>query len=139
MPQGGATIDGYDLPPGTIVGLAQWAAARSPTYFHAPNNFHPERWLEDADERFAQDQHSASQPFSVGVRSCLGRNVAELQSRLAAAAVLLSFDLEPESQEHEVTNRLWSLDPEALCLEAYQSLKRLDFWVRLKSISKKGV
>jgi cytochrome P450 len=43
----------------------------SPTLFKDPQSFAPERWT--GDERYANDQHSALQPFSFGPRDCLGK------------------------------------------------------------------
>jgi cytochrome P450 len=39
--------------------------------FKDPLSFIPERWT--GDERFADDERSALQPFSVGTRDCIGR------------------------------------------------------------------
>jgi cytochrome P450 len=43
----------------------------SPKLFKDPESFVPERWTGDA--RYAKDVRSAVQPFSVGVRDCLGK------------------------------------------------------------------
>jgi cytochrome P450 len=43
----------------------------SPKVFGDPLAFVPERWT--GDERFANDERSALQPFSVGPRDCLGK------------------------------------------------------------------
>jgi cytochrome P450 len=43
----------------------------SPTIFRDPKSFVPERWM--GDERYADDERSAFQPFSVGPRDCLGK------------------------------------------------------------------
>ena len=43
----------------------------SPTMFKDPLEFVPERWL--GDERYADDQRAAMQPFSVGPRDCVGK------------------------------------------------------------------
>lgn len=39
--------------------------------FKDPLEFVPERWL--GDERYADDQRAAMQPFSVGPRDCVGK------------------------------------------------------------------
>lgn len=44
-------------------------------YFSRPNEFLPERWL-NKDEKF---HPFAFLPFGYGVRSCIGRRLAELE------------------------------------------------------------
>jgi cytochrome P450 len=43
----------------------------SSRFFKEPLAFIPERWT--GDERFADDNRSVVQPFSVGPRDCLGK------------------------------------------------------------------
>ncbi len=51
VPKGGATIDDIQLPPGTIVGINPWVAARDEAvYGYDADVFRPERWI-DADEQ----------------------------------------------------------------------------------------
>lgn len=45
------------------------AASLDPKNFENPWTFDPDRWLQDGKEQFGE----ASQPFSLGSRSCLGR------------------------------------------------------------------
>ena len=65
----GETVDGHYLPRGTIVHVSSWSATHSEKNFHKPFEFIPERWL-DPD---CKDDKSASQPFILGTRACLGR------------------------------------------------------------------
>lgn len=44
---------------------------RSTKHFYLPDEFIPERWLDDP--RFANDDKEAMQPFAVGPRNCLGK------------------------------------------------------------------
>ncbi|KAF4461595.1 benzoate 4-monooxygenase cytochrome p450 [Fusarium albosuccineum] len=69
VPEGGDTIDGHFIPAGTVVSTNPFAASMSPDNFHDPWAFSPERWLHSAPE----DVLEASQPFSLGTRSCLGK------------------------------------------------------------------
>jgi cytochrome P450 len=62
--------------------------------FHRPDDFEPERWLKDQPAEFANDQKAASQVFSLGIRNCIGRNLAYAESRLILSKVLYNFDLE---------------------------------------------
>lgn len=64
---------------------------RSPDFFSLADEFHPERWLDDA--RFENDQRQASQPFAVGPRNCIGMNLAYVELRLVMARILWNFEL----------------------------------------------
>ncbi|KAJ5383014.1 hypothetical protein N7517_000925 [Penicillium concentricum] len=91
-------ISGYFMPPNTKVSVHQYAAYRSALNFYAPDQFIPERWLENArDNRsspFYNDNRDVLQPFSVGPRNCIGRELAYSELRVILARVLWSFDLE---------------------------------------------
>jgi cytochrome P450 len=68
--------------------------------FTSPNSYLPERWLHPTPSRFIDDNRAVLQPFSVGPRNCIGRNLAYNEMRLILARVLWNFDLElcPESE-----------------------------------------
>ena len=70
------------------------ACNRSPTNFHDPNTFLPERWLIDEKEAEAEkgDNLAASQPFLLGPRGCIGQNLAKLEMRLILAKLAFRFD-----------------------------------------------
>lgn len=55
----------------TVVDIWQWAMYHSPENVSRPEEFIPERWLEDLE--FSHDNKDAFQPFSYGARNCLGR------------------------------------------------------------------
>jgi len=57
--------------PQTSVGVHPWSAYLSAGNFKDPQTFAPERWLDD--ERYANDDRAACQPFSLGPRGCLGK------------------------------------------------------------------
>lgn len=65
--------------------------SRSPEFFHLPDEFHPERWLDDPD--FKNDKKQATQPFAVGPRNCIGMNLAYIELRLVLSRLLWNFDL----------------------------------------------
>ncbi|EFQ31351.1 cytochrome P450 [Colletotrichum graminicola M1.001] len=87
----GGVFLGQYVPPDTIVHVWHWAMYHSPANFALPDSFIPERWLDDP--RFAGDKKEALQPFTVGPRSCIGRNLAYGEMRLILARVLFNFDL----------------------------------------------
>lgn len=66
------------------------AACLSAQNFDAPLEFRPERWL----EKNLVDDHEASQPFSMGPRGCLGRNLAWIELSLLLSKILWVYDIE---------------------------------------------
>ncbi|KAK4184282.1 Isotrichodermin C-15 hydroxylase [Podospora australis] len=110
VPPGGASIAGHYVPQGTIVAVHQWAMYHNPQHFREADSFHPERWL-GTDERFKDDRKEAFQPFHLGARNCLGRNLAYIEMRLILARVLWSFDLRiaEESRDWMIRQRIFNL------------------------------
>jgi cytochrome P450 len=77
---GGATIDGVEVPAGTIVGVPHYTLHRNGKYFSRVDEYWPERWLVgesvagEVTTREAVDRAlGAFCPFSVGVRGCIGK------------------------------------------------------------------
>ena len=96
------------------------AISHSECNFHDARNFHPERWspdaISDANSPYIQDRREACNPFSVGPRNCIGRNLAYHEMRLIMARVLFNFDLalQPECvgwAESQRTFALWEKPP----------------------------
>jgi cytochrome P450 len=50
--------------------------------------------MNDPKSPFHNDSRAVLQPFSVGPRNCIGRNLAYNEMRLILARVLWNFDLE---------------------------------------------
>ena len=63
-------------------------------YWKDPEEFIPERFLEDYNK-------DAFIPFSYGPRSCVGRNVAEMEMALIVSTVFRNFEFELYLQELE--------------------------------------
>ncbi|KAJ4373940.1 hypothetical protein N0V83_002679 [Neocucurbitaria cava] len=70
-PSDGSTVCGQYVPPGMTVAAHHLPIYNSPKVFKDPLSFIPERWT--GDEKYASDDRSALQPFSVGSRDCLGK------------------------------------------------------------------
>lgn len=82
----------------TCISLHAWSASRSSAHFHDSLHFTPERWLqsaiEDTKSLYHNDKRDAVQVFSVGPRSCLGKNLAWAELRLILARMIWNFDIE---------------------------------------------
>ncbi|RYN70777.1 hypothetical protein AA0117_g10183 [Alternaria alternata] len=89
------TIAGTYIPAGTIVSADLYTIQRSSQYFNDPASFRPERWLEGAEKNgFDGDNRSASRPFLIGSRACIGRHMAQQSIRLIMARLLWRYDFE---------------------------------------------
>ncbi|KAH8661384.1 cytochrome P450 [Tricladium varicosporioides] len=91
--RGGNIICDKFVPEGTLVGVPQFTAYTSESNFRNADKFIPERWMKDAKE-YESDDRKILQPFSVGPRNCIGRNLAYAEMRLILARVLWHFDFE---------------------------------------------
>ncbi|KAK4153820.1 cytochrome P450 [Chaetomidium leptoderma] len=93
---GGDMICGYQIPEGTGLDIFPWAMNYSSRNFTEPFKFIPERWL-DEDEYQGQQldkrRQSAFQPFSVGSRNCIGKNLAYVEMRLILARLIWNYNL----------------------------------------------
>ncbi|EFX04804.1 cytochrome p450 monooxygenase [Grosmannia clavigera kw1407] len=111
VPKGGATIAGNFVSAGTSVACWQWAMNYSPVNWEDPNSFKPERFLEGS--RNVNDNLDAMQPFSMGPRNCIGRNLAYTEMRLILARILYNFDIQLADpnldwMEHQGSYILWN-------------------------------
>ncbi|KAI2628416.1 putative cytochrome P450 monooxygenase [Xylaria nigripes] len=99
VPQGGAMIDGKFVPQDTIVSVFQWAVNHDEGFWTEPEKFAPERWL--GDPKYKDDRLDAMQPFGVGPRNCIGRNLAYAEMRLILAKMVYNFDISMADESRE--------------------------------------
>ena len=101
VPKGGAIIAGEYLPENTVVSIPQWASYQSPSNYHEPRKFLPERWLANANAEssvFGKDRKDAFNPFSLGPHNCPGRALAWLEMRLILGKIIWHFDMRPAQE-----------------------------------------
>ncbi|KAE8139141.1 cytochrome P450 [Aspergillus pseudotamarii] len=92
VPEGGCTIDGHFVPENVTVSTHHYASYHNRENFTFPDQFIPERWL-GTDDRFDSDRKDVVQPFSLGPRDCLGKNLAHMEMRLMLTKLLFNFDI----------------------------------------------
>ncbi|KAI1461869.1 cytochrome P450 ClCP1 [Annulohypoxylon moriforme] len=90
-PKGGCFIMGKYVPEDTVVAVWQYSVNHNPNYWTEPDTFAPERFM--GDPKYKGDQLDAMQPFSVGPRNCIGRNLAYAEMRLILARIIYNFDM----------------------------------------------
>ncbi|KAJ5518584.1 Cytochrome P450 E-class group I [Penicillium expansum] len=84
----GAQIDGYSIPPGTIVATTSVYVHMDPTVFSNPEQFSPERWA-NGDPQLER----SLVPFSKGRRMCPAQNISYMEISAAFAAVFRRFEV----------------------------------------------
>ncbi|XP_066492272.1 cholesterol side-chain cleavage enzyme, mitochondrial [Tiliqua scincoides] len=81
-------LQNYFIPAKTLVQVGIYAMGRDPKYFVRPEQFNPERWLND------DPTHFRGLGFGFGPRQCLGRRIAELEMALFLIHILKNFKIE---------------------------------------------
>lgn len=85
----GVTIDGRHYGPGTVMSVPTYTIHHSKEIWGPDaDDYNPERWFSLTDK-----QKGAFIPFSYGPRSCVGRNLAEMQLRLMAATWVRRYNV----------------------------------------------
>jgi benzoate 4-monooxygenase len=84
----GATILGHHFPAGTVLSVPAYTIHHSPDIWGPDADaFVPDRW-----SRLTDRQKTGFIPFSYGPRSCVGRNVAEMELALIVATTFRRYD-----------------------------------------------
>ncbi|KAK3689203.1 cytochrome p450 monooxygenase [Podospora appendiculata] len=107
-PKGGAIIAGEFVPEGTTVAVWQWPINHDAAHWKDPFDFRPERFLprdDNSNNDFVHDRLDALQPFLVGPRNCIGRNLAYAEMRLILAKLVFHFDMRLAAAAEEEDDR----------------------------------
>jgi cytochrome P450 len=84
------TIDGYDIPAGTVVTPVFSELHRNEAHWSDPHRFDPDRFLPEA---VAARDRFAYLPFGAGPRKCIGEHFAILEATLALAVLLRRWEV----------------------------------------------
>ncbi|KAI7822289.1 cytochrome P450, partial [Kickxella alabastrina] len=87
MPPGGAVFQGHYIPEGYTCLVSLSTANRLPSIWERPEEFYPERFMEN-EENWRQ-----MLSFSSGVRACPGKNLAWMQVLPTLANIINKYDL----------------------------------------------
>lgn len=85
-------VDGYTVPPGTVVITDLYALHRSPKIWPEPDRWLPaERWTEGGPAAY-KGNSDAWIPFATGQRACIGKYFAIRESQVLLSILLHHFD-----------------------------------------------
>ncbi|MFD6969052.1 cytochrome P450 [Streptomyces sp. NPDC059949] len=89
-------IGEYAIPAGADVILAPWVTHRHPGHWPDPDRFDPERFTPEAE---AARPRYAWFPFGGGPRACIGQHFSMLESVIALAMILRTYEFEAVDTE----------------------------------------
>ncbi|KAK4653470.1 hypothetical protein QC762_506640 [Podospora pseudocomata] len=112
-PPEGITVDGIHIPGGVAVRVPGYALHRSEEFYLAPEEFKPERWLDQA--KFVKDRE-AFIPWLVGPNNCVGKRMGMAVVRLVLAYTVYSYTW--NSAPGEDGKRIYSESKDNLILKA---------------------
>ena len=84
------TIGDDHLTRGTTIYLSQWVVHRDPRFFANPEQFLPERWENNLEQRLPR---CAYFPFGAGPRVCIGKAFSMMEATLILAMIAQKFRL----------------------------------------------
>ncbi|CAI0382878.1 unnamed protein product [Linum tenue] len=90
-------LDGYDIPAKTLVQINTWAIGRDPEVWESPEEFKPDRFLDNSSSTSTVDIFGQSfelTPFGAGRRICPGLHMGLVTVELALANLVYKFDWE---------------------------------------------
>lgn len=102
-------VGGFLFPKNTQFVLCHYVVSRDPSVFPEPESFQPHRWLKKREADNSWTQHPfGSVPFGYGVRSCLGRRIAELEMQLLLSRLMQQYEvvLDPGMGEVKSLSRI---------------------------------
>lgn len=96
VPNRAFQVGSVHIPPGTVVGCAPYILHHAEEVFPRPFEFLPERWLEDGNDGglWRPNMAKSMLAFGVGLRACIGKNLAQRQLYETVVAVVDSEVLE---------------------------------------------
>ena len=96
----GHTIGGHAIDPGSLVILSQWIVHHDARWWDVPNDFRPERWQNEIENREAGTGNRTRPkysyfPFGGGSRICIGESFAWTEAILLVATIAQRWTFKP--------------------------------------------
>ncbi|KAI5887036.1 cytochrome P450 [Schizophyllum commune H4-8] len=102
VPAGGMTVMGQFFPEGTVLSVPSYTLHRDEDVWgEDAEDFRPERWFE-RDQALMQRTFN---PFSIGPRACVGKNLATLELQIIISSLLRRYHFVLENPDMELPTR----------------------------------
>lgn len=98
------------IPKDTLIGLDLAPNNYNPVYYKNPDEFNPDRWLND---ELTKVHPYLFIPFSSGQRNCIGQHLARLEAKIMASKFLNRYDYIWENAETMRLKRKFLVAPES--------------------------
>jgi cytochrome P450 len=89
---GSTEVDGMRYPEGTNLGVSAYALQRNPFIWPSPDEFLPERWLQE-DGSYIQRNQPGMVAFSSGPLGCPGKQLAYMEISIVVAMFVHHFEI----------------------------------------------
>jgi len=102
VPNGGLTVMDHYFPAGTVLSVPSYSIHRDARIWGEDfEDYRPERWFEQDQA----DIQKTFNPFSIGPRACVGRNLAFLELQIIIGSIMRRFDIVLASPNQELKTR----------------------------------
>lgn len=101
--------DGRVIEAGFTAFLSIYALHRSRRYWHRPDEFVPERFLDGTAG--GEARRNLLLPFGAGQRGCIGASLARLELKLFLSQIVAAFALQPNGDEPMLYATGWVIRP----------------------------
>ncbi|KAK3093835.1 hypothetical protein FSP39_020756, partial [Pinctada imbricata] len=102
-------VGGFTLPAYTTVGMSTFVSGRLEEFFPDPLKFDPERFGPDSASRINSYTYF---PFTLGPRTCLGKQFAEIEGKIILAKLFQNFNYTLDPKQSFDIDEVMLLKPE---------------------------
>ena len=100
---------GFTIEGGSVIGWVPMAVNRNPEHWVHPEDFYPDRWLDDSCKGFSDYMYPT---FNAGPRLCLGKDMAILEAQIILLTLFANFKftLKPGFEPLGATGVTWQYE-----------------------------
>ena len=106
-------LDGIPFQKGTIFAVESMMNHYYSGNYEQPLEFRPERWLAKDDKQWAPEPYTYL-TFSAGPRSCVGKQLAQLEMKLIVITLMRNYEMEMETTDLELKLENLSYQPQKM-------------------------